>query len=1257
MATLRRWRTSLTVRTLLCCVAASLAWLQAGPAYGLSVSAGRLAAQRESWRLAHLPHLTALASPAQREAIRRKSLPRPVADVRPLSASEMARARGRGLYRRPEYCGTLPWQRSLRDVNLCTGNLFKSFTDVQVAPARGAGLVLQRTYNSNDGRVGPFGVGWGHAYDIRIQEAAAVRAEEGQPATAADTDMVPRTDFFGAKHLNHRDADGLYTPPPYLHDATVSDYDSGNNALDDTETGMDGTVKHYFKNGSERDCDSIQDRHGNKTTLAYSPAITLPDGRHPLSSVTDPSGRVLTFVWANLGTSVQPAWRIKEVDAPTDPTTGSPVYRVTYAYYTDPASANAANELYNLKSVTLDPDGLSRTTTYTYTSVTGSSGTENGLLNSVSDPLGHTVSYAYSGNLSGGIWINFITEPGGVDPSGNPRAHTWDLGPWGGIGVGDHQISSSQNPELFFEVSTDTSGRMNDIEPRDDIVSGTSTHLYYDSANNVVMRERHAAGDAASRGNDCDDAYSYGPHGNLLTHQMLKSYPNPRVYFPGQETTTYYNADKYFQKQSVTDMDGHLTAMDYYTNQDPNPGSRGEVKWVQDAGYTDPSSPSYQKQFAYTYNQYGQKLTETNLNGIVTQYVYGDQWGNLTQVLQDPGGAGHLNRTTTMAYDVMGRVLQSTDPSGQTSTFTYNSLGQPKTVSAPAKGNAPAETIAYVYDGNGRTHSVQDNRGITVMAYEAGCDRVHSVTDPVTGTIGYIYNLLGERLTVSLPGGGTWTYSYQTGAEGNDGNYRVNEYAAMPDDNPDHMASVLGAISDDQGRRAGYTVQQDGRMVAVDDVMSATTGMHTDYISDYDNNGTVSNSASRRRLSKIKTTWNGNGPNYALDRLISQNDYTYDNMGQRLTNTVTTQPANADGSGQTNSSGPVLNARTESYAYDTLNRLSAVDYGDGQKQGDPTNPTATPGYTFDPMGNRLSKSDTVTANGTTTTTTTASTFDAANRLLSVSQNGASASAVTSDADGNTLTDASGRTLTWDSQNRLVSCTKGGVTSTSTYGADGLRRSSTVNGVTTYYAYDGQTMIREMRQNPTTGALVNTATYFQGIRGTECRVDETQVSESYTDPTTNNSGVRGRTSWYVYDGLGSVVGEVAPDAMGTMTSSPKYDVYGAVRANGGSASSRQGFVGGLEHVTDTETGLIYMRARYYDPSVGRFVSEDPSKNGLSWFAYCGNNPVNLVDANGKTAEHATDQAITFRSYAVACSVMVGCLRYRQIASRMRFALAA
>ena len=159
------------------------------------------------------------------------------------------------------------------------------------------------------------------------------------------------------------------------------------------------------------------------------------------------------------------------------------------------------------------------------------------------------------------------------------------------------------------------------------------------------------------------------------------------------------------------------------------------------------------------------------------------------------------------------------------------------------------------------------------------------------------------------------------------------------------------------------------------------------------------------------------------------------------------------------------------------------------------------------------------------------------------------------------------------------------------------------------------MIREMQRNAQTNALFNTATYLSGPRGGEYRRDDTQTE------TDGQGHTYGKTRWYVYDGLGSVVGEVDP--LGNLTSSPKYDVYGAVRANGGSASSRQGFVGGLGHVTDAETGLVYMRARYYDPSIGRFESQDPSADGLNWFVYCSNNPINESDVSGKAGKYLTD----------------------------------
>ena len=291
----------------------------------------------------------------------------------------------------------------------------------------------------------------------------------------------------------------------------------------------------------------------------------------------------------------------------------------------------------------------------------------------------------------------------------------------------------------------------------------------------------------------------------------------------------------------------------------------------------------------------------------------------------------------------------------------------------------------------------------------------------------------------------------------------------------------------------------------------------------------------------------------------------------------------------------VLSGRTEKYqkadgssGYDALNRLTNADYGDGETQG----------YTFDAMGSRLSRVD--SAAGTTN-----STYNATNMLLSTG--GYGASGFQNDADGNTVS-GNGRTNAWNSQNRLVSCIINGSTSIYKYGADGLRRQKTTNGATTDYAYDGTMMVREGHASGGNLSQV-TATYFQGASGPCYRRDDTATEIDSQGRTVT------KARWYVYDGLGSVVGEVDP--LGNLTSSPKYDVYGAVRANPGTATSKQGFVGGLGHVSD-DTGLVYMRARYMDPQTGRFVSEDPGKQGPNWFAYCHDNPVRFTDQSGKAA---------------------------------------
>ncbi|MCW5939375.1 MAG: RHS repeat-associated core domain-containing protein [Fimbriimonadaceae bacterium] len=120
------------------------------------------------------------------------------------------------------------------------------------------------------------------------------------------------------------------------------------------------------------------------------------------------------------------------------------------------------------------------------------------------------------------------------------------------------------------------------------------------------------------------------------------------------------------------------------------------------------------------------------------------------------------------------------------------------------------------------------------------------------------------------------------------------------------------------------------------------------------------------------------------------------------------------------------------------------------------------------------------------------------------------------------------------------------------------------------------------------------------------------------------------SYPLYDGHGNMVAQVAraeDDAPGgsfvAVPGAPafelgarrKYDTWGQVRSGSG---PDQGYCANLGHRRDAESGLVYMRARYYEPWTGRFVSEDPARDGANWYVYCTNDPVGSFDTSGRNA---------------------------------------
>lgn len=657
--------------------------------------------------------------------------------------------------------------------------------------------------------------------------------------------------------------------------------------------------------------------------------------------------------------------------------------------------------------------------------------------------------------------------------------------------------------------------------------------------------------------------------------------------FGTKTITTKATYDTLGRQRSSTDGNGHTTSQTL--------NAAGETLTQTDAnGHTT----------TYTYNAFGEPLTITDPLGKTTTNTY-DTSGNLLTT-KDPNGA-----TTTNTYYIDGLLWTTTDPTGRMTSRLYDGTGQLSSITDPG-GNVTAQTVddttgrvtsitdptgattTFRYDADGNVTAITDARGHTRHATYDAFDRVISLTDANGKKLIRTYDNAGNLTSIldrngatsiygfdadsrliskTIPGAGTTTYTYDPAGR-LIGATNTTAQLVFTYDDADHVltATTTGTLTS---------------------LLPTTTFTYT-----YDPAGNV-----RSVQGPSGTTQYSYDPNERLAQVIDPSNgnftYTRDPAGQvtsmtrpnGITDTTTYDPAGRiatlhstlgttlvnkadytfDGTGLRNSL--TTTAGRTNYGYDAASQLTTATFP--ASTGLPTEH-----YTYDPVGNRTS---------TASSPLGSFTYDSADRLLSDATN-----TYTYDNEGNltsTKNKATGATTNyaWTAEHQLTGITyPDSSTSAFKYDPVGRRVQVTDNTTTTRYAFDGVAIAAEYD-----AANTLLATYMHDPRDFTRPLEMVRAGQRY---------------FYLADAensttaLATVNGNVA-DRYG-------YDAFG--KPTGPHALPNPFSFTGQYY--DQRAGLVLFPLRAFDPTSGRFLSEDP-RSALNPYPYATNDPTNVVDPSG------------------------------------------
>ena len=606
-------------------------------------------------------------------------------------------------------------------------------------------------------------------------------------------------------------------------------------------------------------------------------------------------------------------------------------------------------------------------------------------------------------------------------------------------------------------------------------------------------------------------------------------------------------------------------------------------------------------QTAMTYDTRGNVLSVTRLAGtaeaVTTTYTY-DAVLNEVVTVTDP-----LNHTTTFGYDAKGNRTSIANPLNNTTTITYNATNQPTSVT-----DALQHTKHFTYAGPDLI-TTTDPLGRVTRRFVDAVGRMISQTNPIGHTVRFEYDALDRMTRVVDPLAGDTVYSYDAGGRLTSLTDARNSQTVYTYDDLDRLVGrtdPLLRIETFSYDLAGKPVQRTDRRGLVTtrnyDALNRLTKITHDDLSTiafvYDSGNritTIDDSVSGQ------ITW----VHDQLDRRVSETTpqgsvhYTYDAAGRRTTMTVTGQPTvsyDYDAAGRLTSVNQgtstatltydaanrratlsLPNAIVVEYAYDEASQVTGLTY----KLGATTLGTLT--YAYDPAGRRTSIGGTWARTGLPQAMS-AATYDSANRLM---QWGGLSFAY--DANGSVASDGL-TSYGWDARNQLTNVS--GATSAQ-FQYDGLRRriAKTIGAQSTQFLYDQENLVLELSAGSPTASFLGPLT-----------MDEVWMR-------TDASGAQIPLA----DALGSLLAET--DGVGTAMGQATYDPFGRTTDTTSAIATSFQYTG-RERDTGI-TDLYFYRARFFSPTLGRFISEDPIEfeGGTNLYAYVANSPQNFTDPYG------------------------------------------